>query len=656
MAVSGTDSFALPAVVAVAMLALAQPASAQTPAAGDLQVNTLDTRSYQFPQGLACEESGICAVVWTSSVRSNSTPSTYLYTRLSATTLEPSAVIREAVLREDDSPHSPTAISRGQQFAVFWDRPGAGGPLAPRLPVYQLFDRDLSPRSERIDLPDQENDLVLAAVLIPGGFALLMPGFDIPFASPDSSHGVFLNFADAAGHQLRPPVRVNSEIPPVQTARRGGLAVDPLTGVLTVAFEQFVSGDGANANILYRRFSHNGEPLTPDVLVHSPNSEWQSFPVVANSPNGDFVVAWNSAEQDGSGLGVFGRRFDAMGHPIGEEFLIPQVTFSTQGYPQIAMDAGGNFVVVWQSFTPVGPDIPRWDIKARLYRADGTAVGPEIFAHQFRKNDQEVPLVAFAPNGTFVVTWSSFGQILPLIENFTDVFARFFSASPGDEPCVVSPGLFRCDTGRTGGSLEVTHPFGGAAAGVPLLGDIDGDGREDACDYTNATFRCDTDHEGGGAEVRIGFSTGGIATPLLGDVDGDGRADPCLASKGRFSCDTAHDGGSAETQISFGQAGETAFLADIDGDLRAEACGFAAGYFRCDTGHNGGTAETIIRFGKKKDQALLGDFDGDGRDDPCLYRGGMLLCDTGHDGGAAEGKLSLGRNGDRILLGNLDGL
>jgi hypothetical protein len=110
----------------------------------------------------------------------------------------------------------------------------------------------------------------------------------------------------------------------------------------------------------------------------------------------------------------------------------------------------------------------------------------------------------------------------PANDNITDIFARRFSASRGDEPCVIGNGKLWCDTGRTGGDPEVRHGFGGTSSGFGLLGDVDGDGREDPCVYTGGVFRCDTDHE-------------------RGDVDGDGREDPCVYTGGVFRCDTDHE-------------------------------------------------------------------------------------------------------------------
>jgi hypothetical protein len=363
---------------------------------------------------------------------------------------------------------------------------------------------------------------------------------------------------------------------------------------------------------------------------------------------------WQSEDgQDGSLGGIYGQRIDAEGLLIGPEFRVNQTTFSDQTRPSVAMDAAGNFLVAWQSFDLSSPlSDRRWDVFARLYRADGSPAGSETVVNQALDNDQERARVAYGQDGTFLIGWDGFSQFGSLSQE--DPFVRRLSASPGDEPCVVSPGLLRCDTGRTGGEFEIRHEFGKTTAGPLLMGDLDKDGREDPCEYTGTQFRCDLDHEGEGAERRIGFKGPGV--PLLGDVDGDGRAEPCLYTTNRFACDTHRDGGTAEKVIRFGSPGETPLLGDVNGDGRDDACGFADGVFRCETKQNGGGPEVTIAFGQTGDQPLLGDFDGDGDDDPCVYRSGQLLCDTKHNGAVAEGVLAIGTVGDRLVLGNLDGL
>jgi hypothetical protein len=53
--------------------------------------------------------------------------------------------------------------------------------------------------------------------------------------------------------------------------------------------------------------------------------------------------------------------------------------------------------------------------------------------------------------------------------------------------------------------------------------------------------------------------------PLLGDYDGDGRDDPCVFRQGTLLCDTAHNGGAAEGTLSLGDAGDRVVLGNLDG-------------------------------------------------------------------------------------------
>jgi hypothetical protein len=639
----------------LALLCGATGARGQSPAERETLANPGHLVGDQYPNDLACGSSSLCIVLWDYGVFSSSNPPVFLVLRLGATTLAPAGgIVKEQIYAEDPQDDRGSVVPVGQQFSVFWKKTVPQGFLRPQKPVYQWLDQDLKPRSEVTFLPDHSGGLggLKQAALIPCGFVQLWWVYDI--FSPDTlSGGGLLVFTDGSGRELYPPVLVSADAAGEQQVGIGGLAVDLNAGIITAVYSQNFrdAEDPRDADVFFRRFSLAGEPLTPDVRMNTYLPLSQGSPAVASTPNGGFVAVWFSEEQDGSYLGIFGQLFNRAGAPLGPEFQVNQETFSDQLFAKVETDAAGDFAVVWQSYDPSAVGLNAWDIKARLFRADGRSVGPEIFVNQNRELEQESPLVAFAPNGTFVVAWHSNSNITG-----HDIFTRRFSASSGDEPCVVGGGKFWCDTGRTGGELEVKHDFGGGGSGWGFLGDIDGDGREDPCVYAGGTFRCDTDHEGGAAEVLIPFAIPGATVPLLGDVDGDGRADPCLAGGGAIYCDTKHDGGSAEVRIDFGQPGETLLLGDIDGDRKAEACAFAGGLFRCDTGHDGGRAEWTVSFGRRGDQPLLGDFDGDGRDDPCVFRKGLLLCDTAHDGGAAEGTLRLGGVKDRVALGNLDGL
>jgi hypothetical protein len=75
---------------------------------------------------------------------------------------------------------------------------------------------------------------------------------------------------------------------------------------------------------------------------------------VAVDAQGNFVVVWQSAGQDGDGWGIFGQRYDAAGLPQASEFRVNAYTTTTQFGPAVAMSAAENFVVVWRSFVQDG--------------------------------------------------------------------------------------------------------------------------------------------------------------------------------------------------------------------------------------------------------------------------------------------------------------
>src|SRR5688572_27029592 len=90
-------------------------------------------------------------------------------------------------------------------------------------------------------------------------------------------------------------------------------------------------------------------PLGPESRANTTTEGDQSMAAVASDDDGDFVVAWASRGQDGSGLGVYAQRYAATGTPLGGEFLVNTTTAGDQYAPSVAMDADGDFVIAWGS-------------------------------------------------------------------------------------------------------------------------------------------------------------------------------------------------------------------------------------------------------------------------------------------------------------------
>jgi S-layer family protein len=126
----------------------------------------------------------------------------------------------------------------------------------------------------------------------------------------------------------------------------------------------------------------------------------QRRPSAAMWADGSFVVVWESQLQDGDLFGVFGRRFDPTGAPLGPEFQVNQATLGDQTQASVALDAQGRFTVAWR-----GEDASAGGIFVRQFTAAGP-VGPERRVNVYTAGEQALPRVSAGPNG-LVVVWQS---------------------------------------------------------------------------------------------------------------------------------------------------------------------------------------------------------------------------------------------------------
>jgi hypothetical protein len=99
------------------------------------------------------------------------------------------------------------------------------------------------------------------------------------------------------------------------------------------------------------------QPVGPEFRVNTYTTNAQRNPRVALDSAGNFVVVWESWEQGGS-YGIFAQRYASTGAPLGE-FRVNTYTLEQEpweGYPSVASDPAGNFVVVWASKAQDGSD------------------------------------------------------------------------------------------------------------------------------------------------------------------------------------------------------------------------------------------------------------------------------------------------------------
>jgi hypothetical protein len=215
-----------------------------------------------------------------------------------------------------------------------------------------------------------------------------------------------LTVATPPAHALEPLV-AEFQAKTYTTYDQDSPAVSPLAnGQFVVVWESgsgATNGDGDESGVFAQRFATNGARVSSEFQINVYTSGRQEDPSVAARVDGSFIVVWDSALQDGSGEGVFARRYTAAGEPESGEFRVNSYTTNFQTYPAIAA-VGDGFVVVWESF---GQDGSHGGIFGQFLGAAGDAVGTEFRINTYTTDFQRFPSVAGNANGEFVVVWES---------------------------------------------------------------------------------------------------------------------------------------------------------------------------------------------------------------------------------------------------------
>ncbi len=175
-----------------------------------------------------------------------------------------------------------------------------------------------------------------------------------------------------------------------------------------------------------------GSPLGGPITVRAPVTHSQGFPSVAMDATGDFVVAWQSYDQatSTSELNIHAQRYGSDGAPEGSAFLVNTYTSGVQEFPAVAMDATGDFVVAWQSFDQA-TSTSEFDIYAQRYGSDGAPEGSAFLVNTYTSGNQTHPSVAMDATGDFVVAWESFDQLSPTSKY--DIYAQRYASNGAPE-------------------------------------------------------------------------------------------------------------------------------------------------------------------------------------------------------------------------------
>jgi hypothetical protein len=375
-------------------------------------------------------------------------------------------------------------------------------------------------------------------------------------------------------------------------------------------------GDLSYEGILAQRYGADGSPLGAELQVNSYSPSRQRFPAVRSDALGQFVVVWQSAGSAGgdtSQTSVQGQLFDPGGVPLAGEFQVNSYTTGDQAYPAVAMGAGGDFLVVWESSGSAGGDSSGRAILAQRFDASGLPAGGELQVNSYVTGNQGS--AAAAPSGDgFAVVWASEGS------------------NGGDTSGASIQGQLYDGAGAPLGDEFQVNAYTTATQQMPAIGadaqgnfvvawESDGSPGSDSSGYSIQAQRYLAEGTPVGPQIQVNEFT-----------PGSQRA-PAVA--------VTRDGGFVVSWASYGSAGGDSSLWSIQGQ-RFDAAGAALGtQFQVNSYTTGSQFRPSLAAGRGSDFVVAWSGAGSAGTDTSAYsvhaqRYGCLFCDDFESGDSAR--------------------
>ena len=211
--------------------------------------------------------------------------------------------------------------------------------------------------------------------------------------------------------------------------------------------------DGSGYGVLGQVFSAAGVPQGSNFLVNTTTTGNQRDANVAmDRRDGDFIITWASQGQDGSGYGVYARRYSSLGVPVGGEFQVNTSTDGNQRHPGVAIDALGNFVVTWSGNGTVAGHVDADGVFAKRFNSLGVPQGGEFRVNTSTTGPQQFASVSSAGGGDYVVVWSGAGN-QPGQSDGQGIFGQRFAADGDSVGPIVADVQFQGNRVTPGSSL-----------------------------------------------------------------------------------------------------------------------------------------------------------------------------------------------------------
>jgi len=298
-------------------------------------------------------------------------------------------------------------------FVVVWDGPGATDSGGVFGQRFDSVGGKLGAEFRVNSYTTGDQELASVASDADGNFVVVWDG--------DVYHpGIFGQRFDSAGDVVGGEFRVNSGTAGI--ASQPSVAADA-SGNFVVVWEITDGPYPRDHQVFAQRYDSAGVPRGTEFLVNPPRVKpLETSPSIASDPNGNFVVVWESTTAPGPNMPVeiMGQRYDSAGVPQGGAFKVTQ-TASDWAFPSVASDADGNFVVVW------GSELTnrQGDVFGQRYDSQGAKRGGQFAVNSFTTALQADPSVTSDASGNFVVAWTGSNPLGGVLE----IFGRHFDSA-----------------------------------------------------------------------------------------------------------------------------------------------------------------------------------------------------------------------------------
>lgn len=225
--------------------------------------------------------------------------------------------------------------------------------------------------------------------------------------------GIFARKYSAAGDPEGFEFQVNTTA--VDDQVHPAIAMDE-TGNCVFVWTSY-SQNGAQSGIYGQRMSSSGIFLGPEFRVNQTTIGYRDFPDLILDQWGNFAVCWQDIRFTQENYDIYVRTFDKNGIVISPEILVNTTTDDSQVFPSAAADTQGNFIIVWQSLNQDGDS---FGIYAQRFDINASPYGIEQKINQTTAGSQEAPAVAVSSLENYVITW----QNTDTANTNTDIFAR----------------------------------------------------------------------------------------------------------------------------------------------------------------------------------------------------------------------------------------